>query len=640
MQNLSLRIKLLIFTLGISLGSLLLAGYLVDRNLLSYHEATAQGLIDEGFASLDARLKTLEEALANEAGFLSDEDRLLAALSLINRFQNRDDYQAILFDEEKQRLASRLQTSVQSSLSTGAYLYDIESQLVAFVQEQELGYLQGFVSYDQGKPQLRQLGTGSHSAQALDPPKQEQIMQLAQLHSELPSSQDYRSYQDRVYLEQKHPLEQLLGGEMQKVGYLVLVHQLEPGFLMQMTPGGLQIGLMNHHGELLVGQPQLAKHQFELETAVQASSHRHFDLMQTPAGFWGLRSLTPNQDHLDAAFLYPMASYQAARASTGQAISTALILAALVILPLSLVLVRSLVTRPLEHLSQGVERIRQGDLLTPIELDQGDELGRFADAMSMMAGQLHQREVILNASNQELQRLSEVMAHHFQEPTRRLMVFSQHLQISRDPALGEDSQKSLQFIHDQAKRLSQLVSDVQRYLELDKVRLPKEPVNLKELLEELLQSPDLHKKIEFIGANIQLQQDLPIVYFSRRRLKEMFTALLANAVAYRNPNQLLRVQINSRRVKDCNYIYISDNGKGIEPKYRVQVFDLFIRLVSSDQNPGTGMGLAMVRRLMKQAGGDIGIEDGLDGGTTFVLSFPDQELNLHDEALHDFTGRG
>lgn len=60
------------------------------------------------------------------------------------------------------------------------------------------------------------------------------------------------------------------------------------------------------------------------------------------------------------------------------------------------------------------------------------------------------------------------------------------------------------------------------------------------------------------------------------------------------------------------------------------MFDLFTRLVSSDQSPGTGMGLALVRRLIKQAGGDIAIEDGLDGGTTFVLSFPDQELNLHD----------
>ncbi|MDR9467243.1 HAMP domain-containing sensor histidine kinase [Marinospirillum sp.] len=630
MKNFSLKIKLLVFTLGISLGSLLLAGYLVDRNLLDYHESTAKDLINEGFASLDAQLDTLEEGLASEAGYISKEERLLAALNLINNFQDTQNYQAIIFDEEKQRLTRRLQTSVQSGLSTGAYVYAADQKLVSFVQQEEQGYLQGFVSYKKGQASLQPLRVDSLSQQTLDQQKQRKVFKRAELHAAMTAGQKYHQYDGHLYLEQKYPLKLMQRGQEERVGFLVITRKLDLNFLLGMSRGGLEGGLLSTTGELLVGQKLVARYQEQLQEAVQNNPEANLELLQTPSGFWGIRKLDAAEDQATVAFLYPNASYQAAQGSTRQAIAMALLLAAFVIIPMSLLLVRQLVTRPLEHLSVGVEKMRQGDLLTPIELASQDELGRFADAMNIMAMQLYRREQSLNASNLELQRLSEVMAHHFQEPTRRLMVFAQRLQNKAAQDLDEDSQLSVEFIYDQASRLSFLVRDVQRYLELDKVHLPNELVNLNQLLEELLQQSDIKEQIVESGARIQVAPELPNIYFSRRRLTEMFKALLTNALVYRNPEKNLVIRVSSKRFKDCNYIYISDNGNGIEPRHRVQVFDLFTRLVSSDHNPGTGMGLALVRRLMKQAGGDITIEDGLDGGTTFVLSFPDQELNLHD----------
>ena len=629
MQKFSLKIKLLAFTLGISLGSLLLAGYLVDRNLLAYHKSTAKELINQGFISLDTRLQALEEGLQNEASFIRDEERLLAALSLINDFQDTQNYQAIIFDEEKQRLTRRLQTSVQAGLSTGAYVYAQDHQLVSFVQEGEQGFLQGFVSYSKGKASIKHLRVSSQSDQSLDDAIQAKIFQRAQLHQALSVGQQYRHYNGRLYLEQKYPLQQLQRGDKHQLGYLVLVRELDLNFLLQLTPGGLAGGLLGPEGQLLVGQERLTRYQDELPSVAQQVAKIE-TFLPSSSGFWALRSLPAAQQQASVAFLYPMESYQAAQATTRQAIALALLVAALLIIPLSLLLVRQLVTRPLEHLSEGVELIRHGDLLAPIELDSGDELGRFAEAMNVMASQLYRREQSLNASNQELQRLSEVMAHHFQEPTRRLMAFAERLHKKSGQSLDKDTQQSLDFIYHQAHRLSQLVRDVQRYLELDKVNLPNEEVNLNHLLGELLSERAFQEKVQQVGAVIQIQPQLPPINFAPRRLQEMFSALLANALAYRDPNKQLKIEISGKQVKDCNYIYISDNGSGIEPRHRVQVFDLFIRLVSSDHHPGTGMGLALVRRLMLQAGGDITIEEGLDGGTSFVLSFPNQELNLHD----------
>jgi signal transduction histidine kinase len=630
MKNFSLKIKLLIFTLGISLGSLLMAGYLVDRNLLDYHESTARDLINEGFASLDAQLDILEEGLQSEAGYISKEERLLAALNLINNFQDTENYQAIIFDEEKQRLTRRLQTSVQSGLTTAAYVYAADQQLVSFVQQEAQDYLQGFVSYQQGQANILPLRIDSLSQQALDHQQQEKVFKRAELHAAMSAGQEYHQYDGQLYLEQKYPLKLMQSGREELVGFLVIARKLDLNFLLGMSRGGLEGGLLSSSGELFVGQKLVERYKEQLQEAVQSKLETSLQLLQTPSGFWGVRKLSAAEDQAMVVFLYPNSSYQAAQASTRQAIAMALLLAALFIIPLSLLLVRQLVTRPLEHLSAGVEKIRQGDLLAPIELDSRDELGHFADAMNIMAMQLYRREQSLNASNLELQRLSEVMAHHFQEPARRLMIFAQRLQDKASQNLDEDSQLSVEFIYTQASRLSLLVRDVQRYLELDKVHLPNEQVNLNQLLEDLLQDSDIKQKILDVGASVYIEAKLPSVYFSRRRLGEMFKVLITNALAYRNPEKSLVIKIASKKLKDCSYIYISDNGSGIEPRHRVQVFDLFTRLVSSDQSPGTGMGLALVRRLIKQAGGDIAIEDGLDGGTTFVLSFPDQELNLHD----------
>lgn len=638
MPGFSLKVKLLLFTLTIGLISMLLAGYLVDRNLLNYHERTAKALIEEGFSSLYSHRKQLEASLVSEAQLLREEERVVAILNLINNFQDTGNYHSILFDEEKKRLAQRLQTAIQTGRSSGAYLYAKDGHLVSFAQAREPGYQQGYLSFQNSEPLLQLISSEVMQDEAQQQAIKQEVLQQVERHQSLSLGQRYFLDQDQVYLEQKYPVVREHRQQEQQVGYLVMARRLDVDFLMGATRGGLEAGLLSREGRFIDGQPLVERHAQELVNLLPDGSFQEIGFKKTASGFWGLLPLrlgsTEHQAYL--AFVYPVENYYQARSITREAIFTALLVTALLIIPFSLLLVRELVTQPLQQLMRGVEKIRQGSLLTPIDLEQKDELGKLATAMNEMANQLHQREQSLNASNLELQRLSEVMAHHFQEPTRRLMVFAERLENRTALNLDKEAKVSLAFIYQQAEYLSRLVHDVQNYLELERVLLPAEHLKTAEVLEKVLAEKEIQKHLQAVQARVHLEQPLPDLYFSRRRLEEIFRALLTNALIYRHPERTLELKVFSKRVNDCNLIYIADNGQGIAPRHRLQVFELFSRLVAqTPDNPGTGMGLALVRRLMRQAGGDISIEDGIEGGTAFVLSFPNQELETNDEPLHD-----
>ena len=99
------------------------------------------------------------------------------------------------------------------------------------------------------------------------------------------------------------------------------------------------------------------------------------------------------------------------------------------------------------------------------------------------------------------------------------------------------------------------------------------------------------------------------------------TILLDNALLYRHPERSLRIEVSAIENGNRAVFRFADNGSGIAPEYRLQVFELFTRLVPSSI-PGTGMGLALVRKIVQQTGGDVCVEDGLDGGACIVFDLP------------------
>ena len=224
----------------------------------------------------------------------------------------------------------------------------------------------------------------------------------------------------------------------------------------------------------------------------------------------------------------------------------------------------------------------------------------------------------LQARNQELFRLGEVMAHHFQEPTRRLVSFAQRLLAKSELASDKDSSLSLHFIDTESKRLSALVRDVQRYLALDH--------NKDSAGESTSSAAALRHCVAAAGsaaafASIVLHEPLPRVQLANKALHELFTILLDNALRYHDPQRTLRIEVSATQVDKRAVFRFSDNGNGIAPQYRAQVLGLFNRLVPSNI-PGTGMGLALANKIVSLAGGQLHIEDGLEGGACIIFDLP------------------
>ncbi len=226
----------------------------------------------------------------------------------------------------------------------------------------------------------------------------------------------------------------------------------------------------------------------------------------------------------------------------------------------------------------------------------------------------------LARAHAELEQFTRIAAHHLQEPARRLVSFAQRLQaqMPTDP-LNEDALASLHFIEQGAVRQSALVRDIQLYLAAGQPRSAMEKVAVAEVIANLLE----HKVslMRETGAQVDYN-NLPSVCIDRPRLKDVFSILLDNALQYRHSERVLHVRI-SGELRSGRAVYrFADNGIGIPAEYRERVFGVFERLQVNDDQNSTGIGLAIVRRIIESCDGSVTLQETPDGGTTVLFDLP------------------
>ncbi len=618
----SIRSKLLIYTLVAVLSALLLGSYLVDRGLMSYHRQAAEEQITRAVTEFHQELDQLSVTLAREAGVVLSEQRFVASVNLINRFRQLDNYQPILFDVEKHAQADRLLTAVQTGHADEAFVYTLDEHLSAVAYAADTRYITAIQTWREESPLLllRHAGESLH-----DPVVRNRMITRAQLHQRNPVQGISRCFNGREFRVEHHaPIyRNLPDGEQQAQGRLVLAKRITPALLDSLVRGGVQVAFMDDElkrGEGFTQFPDL--NQGLTPAQRHALPMQSPQIVETDMGMLYMERLSVNSDcEAYLALLYPIELYQASLNTTRQATLLASLVAALIILPLSILMLQRQLGAPLSQLMSGVQRIRAGNFDQNVELKRRDELGQLAQAMNQMADAVNQREKHLKQANQELEQLGQVMAHHFQEPVRRLKIFSERLQTKKDFLDDEDALTSLTFIQSQSDRLSLLVRNVQKYLELSRVKPQPEWVDTENLLKELLTSVEWSQRLERSAAEVRVFSPLPRVWISPRRLKEVFEVLLGNALLYDRPDRSPRIEVSGQRYQDRIQLIFADNGQGISDSYREQVFDLFKRLVSNQQYPGIGMGLTLARRILQQVDASIHVEDGLDGGAAFVMTF-------------------
>jgi len=225
----------------------------------------------------------------------------------------------------------------------------------------------------------------------------------------------------------------------------------------------------------------------------------------------------------------------------------------------------------------------------------------------------------LEASNRELEEFAYVVSHDLQEPLRTLQFFSDSLQADLAGKLDEQSRGDLQFIADAAQRMQQLVRDLLALSRTGRAELKRDRVPLAECVGDAVDA--LSNRIREMGAQIEVGE-LPDVQGDRTMLTQVFQNLIGNALKFVKPDTTPRVHVTATRRDTMCLVCVADNGIGIKPEYAKKIFAPFQRLHAASEYEGTGIGLAICRKVVQRHGGNIWVDSEGSNGTRFCFELP------------------
>jgi light-regulated signal transduction histidine kinase (bacteriophytochrome) len=241
---------------------------------------------------------------------------------------------------------------------------------------------------------------------------------------------------------------------------------------------------------------------------------------------------------------------------------------------------------------------------------------RFEQEEKRLIASLQERAAELARSNAELEQFAYVASHDLQEPLRMVSSYTQLFARRYSGELDEKAQKYIHYIVDGSNRMQQLIEDLLQYSRVGRRGEPFALVEGREIIDRALQN--LQIAIQHSGAAIEYGE-LPQIKADRTQTIQLFQNLLGNAIKYRGERSpQIRIDLEDRG--DCWQFCITDNGIGIEPKYAERIFLIFQRLHTREEYSGTGIGLAICKRIVERHGGSIWVESELGRGARFYFT--------------------
>ena len=234
---------------------------------------------------------------------------------------------------------------------------------------------------------------------------------------------------------------------------------------------------------------------------------------------------------------------------------------------------------------------------------------------------LEERAAELERSNADLEQFAYAASHDLSEPLRTVAGFSQLLGARYRGQLDDEADEMIRYMSDGVERMQQLIDDLLLYSRVGRTPLREERVELDEALEEA--RAWLGPAAQEAGAEIT-SDPLPEVRGERGQLVQVFQNLLANAIKFTAPGVTPVIHVAAASAGGEWRIAVADNGIGVEPGQADAIFKMFGRLHPADRYPGTGIGLALVKRIVERHGGSIWVEPRDGGGSIFVFTMPDR----------------
>ena len=308
------------------------------------------------------------------------------------------------------------------------------------------------------------------------------------------------------------------------------------------------------------------------------------------------------------------------------------------------VLVRLLVTRPLEALSKASEQVAAGDFAHRITGDGPVDLTAVAGAVEGMrrrivaeldasrekeevlgrqAAELDAQAVELRRSNAELEQFAYVASHDLQEPLRKVASFCQLLEKRYGDKLDDRGLQYIDFAVDGAKRMQVLINDLLTFSRVGRLDDTRERVGLGQALDKALRN--LAAAVEESDARIDQPGTMPEIVGDPTLLTMLWQNLVGNALKFRHPDRAPHVTVTCDPDPENPGMWllcVADNGIGIPEEFTDKVFVIFQRLHSRDAYGGTGIGLALCKKIVEHHGGRIWIDSRVGEGTRFCFTLP------------------
>jgi len=240
--------------------------------------------------------------------------------------------------------------------------------------------------------------------------------------------------------------------------------------------------------------------------------------------------------------------------------------------------------------------------------------------LARRAGQLEEVNAALERSNEDLRAFTYAASHDLQEPLRKVHTFAEFLVEDYGDQLPESGRDHLRRMQDATVRMKELIHHLLQLSRVDMRTVELIPVDPGAVLGDVLDALD--ENVRQAGATVSVQPDMPEVMGDRTQLGEVFQNLVSNALKFRPPEREPQVQIAARCEGDNVVFSVRDNGIGIEDRFLEKIFAVFQRLHTREEYEGTGVGLALCRKIVRKHGGRIWAESESGVGSAFHFSFP------------------
>jgi light-regulated signal transduction histidine kinase (bacteriophytochrome) len=284
---------------------------------------------------------------------------------------------------------------------------------------------------------------------------------------------------------------------------------------------------------------------------------------------------------------------------------------------------------PVKRLADAVRGVARGDFSEEVRGSGAREVVTLGEDVDTMRGRivaeleaLRVAEADLRRSNAELEQFAYVASHDLQEPLRKVASFCQLLQQRYGGQLDDRADQYIGFAVDGARRMQDLINDLLAFSRVGRVEHPLVDVDCGPLVERV--RADLSRAIEESGATVTVEGALPTVHGDAGLLRLVFQNLIANAIKFRDEAAPV-VDLSAEREGEFWRFRCADNGIGIDPEYAERIFVLFQRLHPRTQYEGTGIGLAMCRKIVEYHGGRMWLDTtqtSLGSGSTFYFTLP------------------